>query len=404
MGEPTDTTDIGDEFLDSFSICPKTALTKFLSFLISYDWQNKPLIVDYDNCLREEHKIKLINSFHARKKNKDVKKNFWICSLYDPHCLLIDLPHQLFDLILSEASKSLEMIKKLHINFERENWISLFLMQRRNYDMVLNFHSPEKSLNLLKQKIKVAQDSGGVVEVTAEGQTATGGVQPNSNQSNKKKKQSLKEEDGEDAKENENIVTTSSSKKVLSENNTQTLNHMYRMDEAYDLSYLDDITKVKVTKVCDMLKGLQKYEFLLVYKSYFDHFIKNVEKKFSCQITLMYNPLCFNEILDIHSFRNKIKRKLRKAPEQYEKVSMSWRPNVFITFNPSFISNVAQNEVPVLVSQDAEEGDPGKSANICQSPPSALNSSLALSNFNALILYIKSNAWDLLRGVHFPTM
>ncbi|ANQ10696.1 Uncharacterized protein PCOAH_00049160 [Plasmodium coatneyi] len=408
LGDPIDTTDGGDEFLDSFSICPKTALTKFLSFLVSYDWQNKPLIMDYDNCLKEEHKVKLINSFHARKKNKEVKKNFWICSLYDPHCLLISLPHQLFDLILAEANKSLEMVKKLEVNFERENWISLFLMERRNYDVVLNFHRPEKSLSLLKQKVKVAEESAGVIEED----TPTGGVLPSSNPPSKKKKQqkeqaqesNQKEEDMEDAKESENIATAANHKKATTENNTQTLNQMYRMDEAYDLSYLDDVSKMKATKVCDMLKGLQKYELLLVYKSYFDHFIKNVEKKFSCQITVLYNPLCFNEIMDIQWFRKKIKRKLRKAPEQYEKVSMSWRPNVFITFNPAFISNVVQSDVPVEVNQDTGEADPGKTTNSSEGLPSAVNSSLALSNFNALILYIKSNAWDLLRGVHFPTV
>ncbi|EUD65908.1 hypothetical protein C922_03632 [Plasmodium inui San Antonio 1] len=414
LDDPLDAIDGGDEFLDSFSICPKTALTKFLSFLVSYDWKNRPLIMDYDHCLKEEHKIKLINSFHSRRRSKEVKKNFWICSLYDPHCLLISLPHHLFDFILSEANKSLEMVKKLENNFERENWISLFLMERRNYDIILNFHRPERSLSLLKQKIGLAGKAEDV-DGGAEGDTTTGGTQPSSNPPSKKKKQQ-KEEDGEDAKESENLPTLANQKKTTSENNTQTLNHMYRMDEAYDLSYLDDVTKMKARKIGDMLKGLQKHELLLVYKSYFEQFIKNVEEKFSCQITLLYNPLCFKEIMDIQWFRKKIKRKLRKAPEQYEKVSMSWSPKVFITFNPAFISNIVQSELPVEMSQHTGEAhareanagganaggaDQGKSLN---SLPSAMNSSLALTNFNALIFYIKSNAWDLLRGVHFPTM
>ncbi|KJP89783.1 hypothetical protein AK88_00491 [Plasmodium fragile] len=412
LGEPSDAAHNGDEFLDSFSICPVTALTKFLSFLVSYDWHNKPLIMDYDNCLKEEHKIKLINSFHARKKNKEMKKPFWICSLYDPHCLLINLPQHLFELILSEANKSLETIKKLHIHFEREHWISLFLMDRRNCDIILNFHRPERSLSLLKEKIKFAEHAGGLVE----GDTCVGGeVQPSSNTPSKNKKQQKEtqqketqqkeDDDAEEAKENENLATLTNHKKGTNENNTQTLNHMYRMDEAYDLSYLDDVTKMKATKVCDMLQGLQKHELLLVYKSYFEHFIKNVEKKFECQITVLYNPLCFNEIVDIHWFRKKIKRKLRKAPEQYEKVSMSWRTNVFITFNPAFITNVVQSEEGAELSQDVgEEADSANFAHTSKSLPSAVNSSLALNNFNALILYIKSNAWDLLRGVHFPTM
>ncbi|GAW82998.1 hypothetical protein, conserved [Plasmodium gonderi] len=429
-----------DEFLDSFSICPKTALIKFLTFIVNHDWINKPLIIDYDNCLSEEHKVKLINSFYTRKKNKDEKKKFWICSLYDPHCILISLPHEMFELILNIAKNSLETIKNLHNNFERENWISLFLIEKRSYDIILNFHLPDKSCSMYKRKIKLinvkgnngkpcsmelqAEDASEAVQGAAEnaGSTTCSKKKADKKDEQLKKKQQKKEQQAkgqqkkeeeisEDVRENENI---SDGKKVSTENITNPLNQMHTMDEEYHLAYLDDATKKKKIKTIDMLKNLKKYELLLVYRTHFENFIKNVESKFSCQITVLYNPVCFNEIVDVHTFRKKIKRKLLKAHNPYEKVSMSWTPNVFITFNPSFIQNI-QNQLTdhnttslptastTAVATSTCTGEPPSDSQMNPSKADS-SSSLSLNNFNALIFYIRNNARDLLRAVQFPTV
>ncbi|SCP06193.1 conserved Plasmodium protein, unknown function [Plasmodium ovale] len=334
-----------DQFLDSFSFSSKNILVTFLTFLVSYDWDRKPLIIDYDGCLTEEHKMKLINSFVVGRRNKEEKKKkkFWICSIYDPHCELISLPHNLFDFILNMAKKDLQLIKELHTNFEREKWLTLFLMEKCHYDVILNFHSADKSIDLFKKKIKISQ-----------------------------------------ATDDKRIDSSSNGENFP--NTRENLDEFSMVGNDYDINR----STIKSTS-SDMLRSLHKHELIHVYKTHFLAFLLNLENKFQSQITIMYNPLCFSEIANIHMFRKMIKHILRKAStasEYIAHVHKSWTPNVFITFNPAFVSTISLQNEPTGV----------------HTPKEGESSSLSLNNFNAFLFYIKNNAKDMLKGVHFPTL
>ncbi|CRG95737.1 conserved Plasmodium protein, unknown function [Plasmodium gallinaceum] len=359
-----------DAFLDNFSFSSKTILIKFLNFLINYDWINKPLIIDYDGCLSEEHKIKLINSFVVRKKNGEEKKKFWICSIYDPHCVLISLPHNLFDVIINSAKNTLKIIEDLHNNFDKTKWFSLFLIEKRKYDIILHFNQADKALKLFKKKMMTTESKNKKKGENSHRNNETDGS------NNKKEEENFEE----------NYINNEKNMEIDENNNIDdSENNIYKMEEIYDLDYLEKIKKTN-TKPSDMLHNLKKCELLHIYKNHFDSFIKNLEQNFSSHITILYNSLCFDEVLNTHNFKKKIKRKLNKLPNKHSDILKSWMPYVFITFNPLYINNVE-----IMSNQNNLQNN-------------SFNSSIALNNFNLLIYYIKNNATDILKDVKFPTI
>ncbi|CRH03919.1 conserved Plasmodium protein, unknown function [Plasmodium relictum] len=359
-----------DAFLDNFSFSSKTILIKFLSFLINYDWMNKPLIIDYDNCLSEDHKVKLINSFVIRKKNSEEKKKFWISSIYDPHCVLISLPHNLFDLIISTAKNTLKTMEDLHNNFDRKKWFSLFLMEKRKYDIILHFNQANKALKFFKKKLKIVEDKKNKKGETLHKNNEVDGIN-NKKEEEKYEESYINDEKNIEIDENNNIDESESS--------------IYKMEETYDLDYLEKIKKAN-KQPSDMLHTLKNCELLHIYKNHFESFIKNLEQNFSSHITILYNPLCFDEVLNTCNFRKNIKRKLNKLPTKHLDVFKSWIPYVFITFNPLYINNVE-----IISNQNNLQNN-------------SINSSIALNNFNLLIYYIKNNAKDILKDVKFPAI
>ncbi|SCM04749.1 conserved Plasmodium protein, unknown function [Plasmodium chabaudi chabaudi] len=349
--------DLNDSYLNNFSFSSQTILTKFLKFITNYDWLNKPLIIDYNNSLTDEQKTKLINIFITKKKNnlshanKKTKKYFWISSIYDPHSALITLPNNLFHFILSVAKNDLFHIKQLYNKFEKEKWISLFLMEQRPCDIILKFNTPETIANIFANQVIPASLS----EVNEEANELD----------------SINEED--------------------EISNGPTL----RIQDDYDIEDLNSLPEF-LNKPIDILPLLNKYELVNIYEMHFNNFLKKIEEKFSSQITVLYNPLCFNNQLNISNFRKKIKKKLNDSHciNNLEYVYKSWMPIMFVTFNPAIIQNVSLQSLSNtnLSSTSLVEAD------------TLQNNILSLNNFNAFIFYVKNNASELLRSVHFPQL
>ncbi|CAD2106899.1 hypothetical protein YYG_00902 [Plasmodium vinckei petteri] len=355
-----DSDDLNDSYLNSFSFSSQMILIKFLKFITNYDWLNKPLIIDYNNSLTDEQKTKLINIFITKKKNnlshahKKIKKYFWISSIYDPHSVLITLPDNLFHFILSVAKNDLFHIKQLYNKFEKEKWITLFLMEQRPCDIILKFNTPETVANIFSSQVIPTS----LTEANA---------------------------DNEEANELDSI----------NEEDETSNGPMVRIQDDYDIEDLNSFPEF-LNKPTDILPLLNKYELIHIYEMHFNNFLKKLEEKFSSQITVLYNPLCFNDHLSISNFRKKIKNKLNNFhyTNDLEYVYKSWMPVMFVTFNPATIQNVSLQSLsnPNLSSTSLVDGDTSQ------------NNILSLNNFNAFIFYIKNNASELLRSVHFQQL
>ncbi|KEG03112.1 hypothetical protein YYE_02043 [Plasmodium vinckei vinckei] len=352
-----DSDDLNDSYLNTFSFSSQIILIKFLKFITNYDWLNKPLIIDYNNSLTDEQKTKLINIFITKKKNnllhdhKKIKKYFWVSSIYDPHSVLITLPDNLFHFILSVAKNDLFHIKQLYNKFEKEKWITLFLMEQRPCDIILKFNTPETIANIFgSQVVPISLDEAN--------------DEPN-------KLDSINEEE-----------ETSNSPKL-------------QIQDDYDIEDLNSFPEF-LNKPIDILPLLNKYELVHIYEMHFNNFLKKLEENFSSQITVLYNPLCFNDHLSISNFRKKIKKKLNnfQYTNDLEYVYKSWMPIMFVTFNPATIQNVSLQSLSNtnMSSTSLVHGDTSQSR------------ILSLNNFNAFIFYVKNNVSELLRSVHFPQL
>ncbi|CXI52961.1 conserved Plasmodium protein, unknown function [Plasmodium berghei] len=360
--------DINDSNLNNFSFSSQIILTKFLKFITSYDWINKPLIIDYNNSITEEQKTKLINIFITKKKNnfnlnnnpsngkKKTPKYFWISSIYDPHSVLITLPNHLFHFILSTAKNDLINIKNMYNKFEKEKWITLFLMDKRPCDIILKFNSPNNIANIF---------------------------------TNKNMPISLSEIN--------EINTNEESKELTNLNKIDEINNdsMLRIQNDYNIEDINCIPEF-LNKPIDILPLLNKYELIHIYEMHLNNFLKKLEEKFSSQITILYNPLCFNDQLNISNFRKKIKKKLTNLNKlnSTKYTSKSWMPFMFITFNPITIQNISLTNFIIT----------NLNANNLVPEDTSKNNILALNNLNGFIFYVKNNASELLRSVHFPQL
>lgn len=341
-----------DQYLESFSFCTKTVLIKFLLFLINFDWDNKPLIIDYDNTLSEVKKTKLINSFLMRKKNGS-EQRFWISSVYDPHCILITLPHRSFDLIKQMAYKTLEQIKEWNENFENKQWTSLFLLSHTQSNFVLYFMTPEKAYKELKKKMKEENIEYG-----------------------KKEQEKEKEQEFQEGREIEQVENKE--------------NDIKKNEEIYDLSYLNNTKKYKKKNVksYDIMKKLKKSELQFIYKKHFEHLIKDLEQKFGKHIHISYNPICFDNILDMENFKNNCLLKKENSSHLKNKniqcidIINSWKPVVQITYNPT-------NILTYDMSKQDMENESSKNQSL----------SLALNNYNLFIYYLQNSTCGILKKI-----
>ncbi|ETW16309.1 hypothetical protein PFFVO_04847 [Plasmodium falciparum Vietnam Oak-Knoll (FVO)] len=370
-----------DSFLDSFSFSSKNILIKFLRFILNFDWLNNPLIIEYDECdISEEYKTKLINSFITRKKNnKENKKKFWISSIYDPHCILITLPQQSFDIIMNAARITLQNIKEFHRSYEKQNWISLFFMNKKNYDIILQFNKPKDSISMLKEEIAKASNLGKqeeCVDVTL--------YDDNNNDDNNN------DDNNNDDNNNDDSSNMGDDQSVD--------NSVYNMeDQEYSLDYINNIKKNKNVDISNMVHTLKDYELLHVYKTHLQNFIKDLENKFTSDILILYNPLCFDEVLNINKFKNKMKNKMKNNINKNIHVLNSWAPYIFISLNPKIIKNldITHNHKNEEYKNELMNKEYIKDI---------YNTSLSLNNINLLIYYIKNNVKDLLKTVKFTTI